>query len=135
MASGLDVQGQFTAARPEYGFNLIRWLPVGFVMRLSLRTLMVSAMLGMAALGSGPAWADDDDDERISVQEEVRRGQILPFETIFGRIRSENRGEYVGAQYDRSQRVYRFRFVDNGNLVNVDVDARTGQRLNRRRAY
>ena len=98
MASGLDVQGQFTAARPEYGFNLIRWLPVGFVMRLSLRTLMVSAMLGLAALGSGPAWADDDDDERISVQEEVRRGQILPFETIFGRIRSENRGEYVGAQ-------------------------------------
>ncbi|WP_310498900.1 hypothetical protein [Sandarakinorhabdus sp.] len=73
-------------------------------------------------------------DER-GVHELVKAGEIMPFEAILGRVTSEVRGEYVGAQFDMSSRTYRFRFVDNGNLFNVDVDARTGQRLNRRRSF
>jgi uncharacterized membrane protein YkoI len=45
----------------------------------------------------------------------------------------------MGSQFDEGSRVYRFRFLRDGNLINVDVDARTGQPLGqpsrRRQSY
>jgi hypothetical protein len=44
-------------------------------------------------------------------------------------------GDYVGAEFDAATRRYRFRFLVEGNVVNVDVDARTGQRLASRQSF
>jgi uncharacterized membrane protein YkoI len=65
----------------------------------------------------------------------VQAGEIMPFEAIQRRIVQETPGDYVGAQFDSSSRVYRFRFLRDGNLINVDVDARTGERVRRRQSY
>lgn len=62
-------------------------------------------------------------------------GEILPFEAIKQRIVQETPGEYVGSQFDQNSLVYRFRFLRDGNLINVDVDARTGERVRRRQSY
>lgn len=65
----------------------------------------------------------------------VRAGEIMPFEVIQRRVLQDNPGEYMGAQFDQGTRVYRFRFLRDGNLINVDVDARTGQPVRRRQSY
>lgn len=59
----------------------------------------------------------------------------MPFEAIQRRVMQETPGEYMGAQFDQNSRIYRFRFLKDGNLINVDVDARTGERIRRRQNY
>lgn len=88
--------------------------------------LLISASLALAA----PALAGPND-----VHEMVRTGEIMPFEAIQRRVVQETPGEYVGAQFDQNSRIYRFRFLREGNLINVDVDARTGERVRRRQSY
>lgn len=88
---------------------------------------LIAASLVLAA----PVLAGPNDD----VHALVRAGEILPFEAIKRRIEQETPGEYVGAQFDQNSRVYRFRFLRDGNLINVDVDARTGERVRRRQSY
>ncbi|MEI6486912.1 MAG: hypothetical protein WCO11_11675 [Sphingomonadales bacterium] len=69
------------------------------------------------------------------VHDLVRAGEIMPFEAIKSRVVQETPGEYVGVQFDASSRIYRFRFLRDGMVVNVDVDARTGERLRRKQSY
>lgn len=69
------------------------------------------------------------------VHDMVRAGEIMPLEAIQRRVMQENRGEYVGVQFDQASRTYRFRFVRDGSLVNVDVDARTGEPVRRRQSF
>ena len=83
------------------------------------------------ALLVSPAVAGVEDE----VHRLVQAGEIMPFETIRSRVVSQTRGDYVGAEFDMGTRVYRFRFLVKGNVINVDVDARTGQRARRTNSY
>jgi len=65
----------------------------------------------------------------------VDAGEIMPFEPIRNRVVAQTAGDYVGAEFDVATRRYRFRFLVDGNVVNVDVDARTGQRLSARQSF
>ena len=69
------------------------------------------------------------------VKDLVEAGEIMPFEGIRNRVLAEVRGDYIGAEFDAATRTYRFRFLTNGNVINVDVNARTGQKTNRTRNY
>ena len=62
------------------------------------------------------------------VRELQEAGAILPYETIRARVMQQVRGDYVGVEFDAATLTYRFRFLVDGNVINVDVDARTGQR-------
>ena len=93
---------------------------------MCIRSLLLISGLMLAM----PAVAGPND-----VREMVRAGEIMPFEAIQRRVVQETPGEYVGAQFDQNSRIYRFRFLREGNLINVDVDARTGERIRRRQNY
>jgi hypothetical protein len=41
--------------------------------------------------------------------------------------------EYLGPEYDAATRVYRLKFIRNGRVVFVDVDARSGEILHQSR--
>lgn len=88
--------------------------------------LIIAAGLALAS----PAVAGPND-----VHAMVRAGEIMPFEAIQRRVLQETPGEYVGAQFDQGTRIYRFRFLRDGHLINVDVDARTGERVRRRQSF
>ncbi len=77
-----------------------------------------------------PAWATPN-----QAHDMVLAGEIMPLEPIQRRIVRETPGEYVGVQFDPGSKRYRFRFMQDGNVINVDVDARTGERLRRRQSY
>ncbi len=65
----------------------------------------------------------------------VQAGEIMPFEVIQRRVVQQTPGEYMGAQFDAGTRRYRFRFMRDGNLINVDVDARTGEKVRQRQSF
>lgn len=69
------------------------------------------------------------------VRDLVMAGEIMPFEAIRNHVVAQMHGDYVGADFDAGTRTYRFRFLVNGNVINVDVDARTGQRIRRSNSY
>lgn len=93
--------------------------------RILLYFLSASALMAAAPGSAGPN----------DVHDMVRAGEIMPLEPIQRRVMQENRGEYVGVQFDHSSRTYRFRFLKDGNLINVDVDARTGAPVRRRQSF
>lgn len=66
----------------------------------------------------------------------TQAGQIMPFGEILQRVTPQVAGRYIGAaEFDRETLTYRLKFLNNGVVVNVDVDARTGRILNRRQSY
>lgn len=109
--------------------------PDGTVAKLGSRTIKASRVRFSVIILAGmmlaaPATAGPND-----VHNMVRAGEIMPFEAIQRRVVQETPGEYVGVQFDQSSRIYRFRFLREGAVVNVDVDARTGERLRRKQSY
>jgi hypothetical protein len=87
--------------------------------------LIILALAAAPVLAAGPS----------VVQELTAAGEILPFEVIRDRVKASVQGEYVGVEFHEQSRSYRFRFVNAGVLFNVDVDARTGARINRRQRF
>ena len=96
-----------------------------------MRSLTIFFLLTVAALSGTPVPASGPN----IVQGMKEAGEILPFEVIRDRVTASVRGEYVGAEFDAQTRTYRFRFVNDGTLFNVDVDARTGDRVSRRQRF
>jgi uncharacterized membrane protein YkoI len=82
-------------------------------------------LMGLALISPAVAGVENQ------VRDLVQAGEILPFDAIQSRVRAETPGDYVGADFDAGTRTYRFRFLVNGNVINVDVDARTGKRVRR----
>jgi uncharacterized membrane protein YkoI len=98
---------------------------------MRMRNLLpILTSVALAAPAVAPAAAGPND-----VHAMVRAGEIMPLESIQRRVMQETPGEYVGVQFDQSSRTYRFRFLRDGNLINVDVDARTGERVQRRQNF
>jgi uncharacterized membrane protein YkoI len=88
-------------------------------------------MLMLALATAAPVAAGTEN----GVKDMVETGQILPLKPILERVQSEVRGDYVGFEFYEASLIYRFRFVDNGNVINVDIDARTGKRVRRTANY
>ena len=97
------------------------------IMRVRNLLYFLSAL---ALTAAAPGFAGPND-----VHDMVRAGEIMPLEPIQRRGMQENRGEYMGVQFDHTSRTYRFRFLKDGNLINVDVDARTGAPIRRRQNF
>ena len=102
--------------------SAMRSLAIPFVL---LMAVVTATPLSVPVLAAGPN----------VVKGMVDAGEIMPFEPIRNRIVSQTQGDYVGAEFDATTRRYRFRFLVGGNVVNVDVDARTGQRLAARQNF
>lgn len=64
---------------------------------------------------------------------DVDGGSVLPFSTIRSMVSRQVGGRLIGSELDESQArsgiyIYRMTFLqDGGNVVRVDVDARTGR--------
>lgn len=89
----------------------------------------------LLALGPSAFWLPARTGVENQVRGMVQAGEIMPFDAIQSRIRAQTPGDYIGADFDAGTRTYRFRFLVNGNVINVDVDARTGQRVRRSSSF
>ena len=83
-----------------------------------------SLLFFLVLAAANPAAAGVED----RVRDLQEAGDIMPFDAIRSRVMQQVRGDYVGVEFDAATLTYRFRFLVDGNVINVDVDARTGQR-------
>ncbi|MGE3692528.1 MAG: hypothetical protein AB7F98_14230 [Novosphingobium sp.] len=72
--------------------------------------------------------------EQGQVRKELRAGNIRSIREIEQRILPTMPGsEYLGPEYDPVAMAFRLKFIRNGKVVFVDVDARSGAVLNQSR--
>jgi uncharacterized membrane protein YkoI len=98
-------------------------------------TVHVHVALVVAGLAVPAAAAQD---QSLSDQGEARReakaGTQLSLREIERRILPQMQGsEYLGPAYDSTARAYRLKFIRDGRVTYVDVDARTGRVIGRSR--
>ncbi|WP_443189662.1 PepSY domain-containing protein [Novosphingobium sp. Rr 2-17] len=86
---------------------------------LALATIAVPSTLTHAQPGGG---------EQGEVRRGLRAGNLRPVREIEREILPRMGGmQYLGPEYDPVAMTYRLKFIDNGRVHFVDVDARTGR--------
>ena len=72
-------------------------------------------------------------DAQGEVRKDVREGKVSSLRDIERRVLPSMAGmQYLGPEYDPAAMAYRLKFIRDGRVVFVDVDARSGQVLNQR---
>ena len=106
----------------------------------SKHVVMKRLFASLLALGliAGPIAATPAEAQRRSDQgearKEMRAGNILRARDIENRVLPTMRdAEYLGFDYDSTAMAYRLKFIRDGKVLFVDVDARTGRVLRRSR--
>ncbi|MXO89803.1 PepSY domain-containing protein [Pontixanthobacter aquaemixtae] len=93
----------------------------------------LAAALFATGMASVPAHAQSRTDQE-EARKEMRAGNVLSLREIERRVLPSMRcGEYLGPAYDSTAMAYRLKFICNGRVLFVDVDARTGRILRRSR--
>jgi len=92
---------------------------------------LISGLLAALA-ASAPAAFANPGDEQGQVRREIRAGNVRSLREIEQRVLPTMTGmQYLGPEYDPAAMAYRLKFIQNGRVVFIDVDARSGQVLSR----
>ena len=93
-------------------------------------------LLPLAALGlfaAAPVDAQQSRDQN-QARKEMKAGNTLSLRQIEARVLPTMRdAEYLGPAFDSRAMAYRLKFIREGRVLFVDVDARTGRVLRRSR--
>lgn len=92
---------------------------------------LLAAIALAASVGAAPVHAQQSRGDQQSARAELQAGRILPIRSIERRIipRMEQGDEYIGFEYDATVQAYRLKFIRNGRMIWVDVDAQTARIL------
>ncbi|MFB0613354.1 hypothetical protein [Aurantiacibacter poecillastricola] len=96
----------------------------------TLSAILAAAALA-ASLAATPAYAQQSRSNQQSARAEMQAGRNMPIREIERRIipRMESSDEYIGFEYDETAQAYRLKFIRNGRMIWVDVDAQTARIL------
>ena len=79
------------------------------------------------ALVSAPVLAGPGN-EQGQVRKEMHAGNVRPLREIERKVVPMMSGmQYLGPEYDPTALAYRLKFIRNGRVIFVDVDARSGE--------
>ncbi|MGB3378141.1 MAG: PepSY domain-containing protein [Allopontixanthobacter sediminis] len=97
--------------------------------------LLLAATLMTTGFTASPSLAQSRNDQG-EARKEMRAGNVLPLREIERRVVTPLQAqghEYLGPAYDSTAMAYRLKFIKDGRVSFVDVDARTGRILQRSR--
>lgn len=90
-------------------------------------------LLLSAALPAMPAHAGPGDAQG-EVRRDLRAGHVRSLREIERRVLPQMPGtQYLGPEYDPTALVYRLKFIRDGRVLFVDVDARSGEIIHQSR--
>lgn len=92
---------------------------------------VLAAIAALAVIGTGaPAIAQGQRDGQSEARRELRAGNVQTLRQIENRVLPKMRGmDYLGMD-EFVANTYRLKFIKDGRVVFVDVDARTGRIIN-----
>lgn len=77
---------------------------------------------------SVPAAAGEPKNEQGQVREQRKAGNVRSLRQIERHVLPKMEGmQYLGPEYDPTAMAYRLKFIENGRVYFVDVDARNGK--------
>ncbi|MFM5930152.1 MAG: hypothetical protein ACKOPQ_04515 [Novosphingobium sp.] len=89
---------------------------------LAAAALGLTVPVGVSVVMAKPA------EEQGLVRKEMRAGNVMSLRDIEGRVLPSMPGaQYLGPEYDPVAMAYRLKFIKDGRVSFVDVDARSGQ--------
>ena len=95
--------------------------------RLIFLTLLAAAVPAVPALAA-------PGDAQGQVRKDMRAGNVRSLREIEQQVLPTMQGmQYLGPEYDPTAMAYRLKFIREGRVVFVDVDARSGQILRQSR--
>lgn len=96
-----------------------------------MNRIALSLSLAVAVSTAPHAFAKPGDAQG-QARAEMRAGNVMSLREIEGRVLPTMPGmQYLGPEYDPAAMAYRLKFIRDGRVVFVDVDARTGQVISR----
>lgn len=99
-----------------------------------LAILCLAPALLFAGLAPAPDAQAQSRSEQSEARKEMRAGNILKSREIEARVLPTMRGhDYLGFEYDPAAMAYRLKFIRDGRVSFVDVDAKTGKVIRRSR--
>lgn len=94
----------------------------------------IFAALAMAGLVVPAAAQEQPGSDQGEARRAAKAGNQLSLREIERRILPQmQNSEYLGPAYDSTARAYRLKFIRDGRVTYVDVDARTGKVIGRSR--
>ena len=103
------------------------------IMRFSTGLLALGLFAAIAPAGTfaSVAWAQQQRaDEQGKARRDLLNGNVRSLREIEARVLPGKQGmQYLGPEYDPTAMAYRLKFIRDGRVVFVDVDARTGRVL------
>lgn len=118
-ASGGAIQGLFNAAGPCH------------ILMPEMKPSHLVLAFVAAGLVAAPAVADRKRDQDAAY-EGRRAGEFRPLREIEGRtVRQMPGADYLGPELDPGRGRYRLKFMRDGRVIWIDVDARTGREIGR----
>jgi uncharacterized membrane protein YkoI len=88
---------------------------------------LIAILLLAVSLPASPAFAGPGDAQG-QVRKDIRAGAVRSLREIEQQVLPTMQGmQYLGPEYDPAAMAYRLKFIRDGRVVFVDVDARTGQ--------
>jgi hypothetical protein len=106
--------------------------PFAFLVALSLLAggIAVPADAQQRLRENGQRQGPGQRGDQASAREEMSAGRTMPLREIERRIIPQMKGaDYLGPEWDQSASAYRLKFMKEGQVTWVDVDARTGRVL------
>ena len=101
-------------------------------MRKQIAFLAAAAIVagGLATPVAAQRGRDATQGDQASAREEMQAGRTMSSRDIERRIIPQMKGsDYLGFEYDSGASAYRLKFLKDGQVTWVDVDARTGRVL------
>lgn len=80
----------------------------------------------LSGIVSSPVTAQARNDQERA-REEMRAGRVMSSQEIERRVIPQVKGEYLGFEYNGIASVYRLKFIRDGQVIWIDVDARTAR--------
>lgn len=94
-----------------------------------MKTFLAPIMIAALLLPGAPALAQKRSDQG-EARKEMRAGNVLSLRQIEARVLPTMPGsEYLGPAYDSTAMAYRLKFIRDGRVTYVDIDARSGRVL------
>ena len=90
---------------------------------------LIAPLILALAVPAMPAFAGPKD-EQGKARKELRAGNVRSLREIEQKVLPMMPGaQYLGPEYDPSALAYRLKFIREGRVIFIDVDARTGKIL------
>lgn len=99
------------------------------LVKLSPTLSLIAVGLSLMSAAAPASALDPKVRDHDAAREATKSGEIRSLGEIRSRVGARVRGELIGSDLDMRSKRYKLRYLRDGSVVEVDVDARTGNIL------